>query len=282
MYLKSGIFITGSDGQLGQAFKNLVNQETTVFYANKSTFDITDKNQMETVFKKLKPSVLINTAAYTQVDAAETNKEMAFSINAEGVKNLSELCKKYNCALIHISTDYVFDGSQFSPYKETDSTNPVTVYGKSKRAGEQAILDSGLSQFAIIRTSWLYSEFGHNFYKTMLRLAETKSELNVVNDQRGCPTSANELAKALLLVATKLSPENTGVYHYCNEGETTWYGFAKAIFEKHTLPVKVHPVTSKEFPTAAKRPQYSVLDTSKIKSAFDLDILDWKVALNSI
>ncbi len=282
MYLKSGILITGADGQLGQAFKNIINQDTTVFYANKSTFDITDKIQMATVFKKLKPTVLINTAAYTQVDAAETNKELAFAINAEAVKNLSELCKKYNCALIHISTDYVFDGSHISPYKETDSTNPVTVYGKSKRAGEQAILDSGLSQFAIIRTSWLYSEFGHNFYKTMLRLAETKSELNVVNDQRGCPTNASELAKSLLLIASKLSSENSGVYHYCNEGETTWYGFAQAIFEKHKLPVKVHPVTTKEFPTAAKRPEYSVLDTSKIKSVFDLEIADWKVALDTI
>lgn len=282
MYLKSGILITGAEGQLGQAFKNIVNQETTVFYANKSTFDITDKMQMETVFKKLKPSVLINTAAYTQVDAAETNKELSFAINADAVKNLSELCKKYNCALIHLSTDYVFDGSQISPYKETDNTNPVTVYGKSKRAGEQALLDSGLSQFAIIRTSWLYSEFGHNFYKTMLRLAENNKELKVVNDQLGCPTNASELAKALLLVASKLTPENSGVYHYCNGGETTWYGFARAIFEKHKLPVILQALASNEFPTVAKRPEYSVLDSSKIKSVFDLEILEWKEALDRI
>jgi dTDP-4-dehydrorhamnose reductase len=282
MYLKSGILITGAEGQLGQAFKNIVNRETTVFYANKSTFDITDKMQMETVFKKLKPSVLINTAAYTQVDAAQTNKELSFAINADAVKNISELCKKYNCALIHLSTDYVFDGTHTSPYKETNTTNPVTVYGKSKRAGEQTILDSGLSQFAIIRTSWLYSEFGHNFYKTMLRLAENNIELKVVNDQRGCPTNASELAKALLLVASKLSQKNSGVYHYCNGGETTWYGFARAIFEKHKLPVILQAVASNEFPTVAKRPEYSVLDSSKIKSVFDLEILEWKEALDRI
>ncbi len=282
MYSKSSILVTGANGQLGQALKKNIQSPNSFFYTDATTFDITNKEQMSLVFEKLKPAVIINTAAYTQVDQAETEIEKAHKLNVEAVKNLSVFCIKYNCALIHISTDYVFDGKQLTPYKEIDTTNPVTVYGKSKREGELAILESGLQRFAIIRTSWLYSEFGHNFYKTMLRLAETKTELNVVDDQLGCPTNANELAKALLLIASKLSSENSGVYHYCNGGETTWYGFAKAIFKKHKLSVKVNPVTSTEFPTAAKRPAYSVLDTSKIKMVFKIEIPTWEDALENI
>ncbi|MEX0997779.1 MAG: dTDP-4-dehydrorhamnose reductase [Flavobacteriaceae bacterium] len=282
MFSKSGILVTGANGQLGQALKKNAETPNSFFYTDATSFDITDKKQMILVFEKLKPAVIINTAAYTQVDQAETEIEKAHKLNVEAVKNLSELCVKYNCALIHISTDYVFDGKQSTPYKETDTTNPVTVYGKSKREGELAILGSGLQRFAIIRTSWLYSEFGHNFYKTMLRLAETKTELKVVNDQRGCPTNANELAKTLLVIASKLSIENSGIYHYCNQGETTWFGFAKAIFKKHKLSVKVNPVTSSEFPTAAKRPAYSVLDTSKIKRVFKIEIPTWEEALKKI
>lgn len=279
---KSVILVTGANGQLGQALKKNSHTQNPIIYTDTISFDITDKAQMIGVFEEVRPTVLINTAAYTQVDQAETETELAFKLNEDAVKNLSELCVKFNCALIHISTDYVFDGKQSSPYKETDTPNPVTVYGKSKRAGEQAIFDSGLKNFAIIRTSWLYSEFGHNFYKTMLRLAETKTELKVVNDQLGCPTNANELAKALLVVASKMSTENSGIYHYCNEGETTWYGFAKAIFENHRHSVKVEAVSSSEFPTAASRPAYSVLDTTKIKKVFDIEIPFWKVALEKM
>lgn len=279
MFSKSGILVTGAKGQLGQALKKNAETPNSFFYTDASSFDITDKKQMILMFEKLKPAVIINTAAYTQVDQAETEIEPAHKLNAQAVKNLSELCVKYNSALIQISTDYVFDGNQSTPYKETDVTNPVTVYGKSKRAGELAILESGLQRFAIIRTSWLYSEFGHNFYKTMLRLAETKTELKVVNDQRGCPTNANELAKTLLVIASNLTSKNSGIYHYCNQGETTWFGFAKAIFSKHNLSVKVNPVTSSEFPTAAKRPAYSVLDTSKIKKVFKIEIPSWEEAL---
>lgn len=282
MQSKSRILISGSNGQLGQALKNIASENTVIFSTDNASFDILDKKQMAAVFEKLKPSIVINTAAYTQVDTAETEQKKAFALNADGVKNLSELCKMYNCGLIHISTDYVFDGTQSTPYKETDITNPVTVYGKSKSAGEQAIIESGLKNFAIIRTSWLYSEFGANFYKTMLRLAENNTQLKVVNDQRGCPTNANGLAKALLLVASKLNSENSGIYHYCNTGETTWYGFARAIFEKHKLPVNVIPVSSLEFPTAAKRPQYSVMDTFKIQNVFDLEIGTWEEALKEL
>ncbi|MCR9182871.1 MAG: dTDP-4-dehydrorhamnose reductase [Flavobacteriaceae bacterium] len=282
MYSKSSILVTGANGQLGQALKKNIQSPNSFFYTDSSSFDITNQEQMTLVFEKLKPAVIINTAAYTQVDQAETEIEQAYKLNVEAVKNLSAFCIKYNCALIHISTDYVFDGKQLTPYKETDAPSPVTVYGKSKREGELAILESGLQRFAIIRTSWLYSEFGNNFYKTMLRLVETKTDLNVVDDQRGSPTNANELAKALLVIASKLSSENSGVYHYCNDGETTWYGFAKAIFKKHKLSVKVNPVSSNEFPTAAKRPAYSVLDTSKIKRVFDIEIPSWVEAFEKI
>jgi len=282
MFSKSGILVTGANGQLGQALKKNSQSPNSFFYTDAASFDITNKEQMSSVFEKLKPLVVINTAAYTRVDQAETEIEKAYELNSKAVKNLSELCVKYNCSLIHISTDYVFDGKQTIPYKETDTTNPVTVYGKGKREGELIITKSGLQSYAIVRTSWLYSEFGHNFYKTMLRLAETKNELNVVNDQRGSPTNANELAKALGVIASKLNPENSGIYHFCNEGETTWYGFAKAIFNKHKLDIKVHPVSSSEFQTAAQRPAYSVLDTTKIKRVFNIEIPSWEEALEKL
>lgn len=276
------ILVTGANGQLGQALKKNAKSPNSLHFTDSSSFNITNKTQMKAVFEKVQPKVIINTAAYTQVDKAETETDQAFHINSDAVKNLSELCGKYKCALIHLSTDYVFDGKQTTPYKETDTTNPITVYGKSKRAGEQAIFDSGLKNFAIIRTSWLYSEFGQNFYKTMLRLAESHSEIKVVNDQRGCPTNANELAKALLEVALKINSENSGVYHYSNEGETTWFGFAKAIFHKYNYAVNVHPVSTSEFPTKAQRPAYSVLDTTKIKKTFNLEIPTWRAALEKM
>lgn len=276
------ILVTGANGQLGQALKKNAKSPNSLHFTDSSSFNITNKTQMKAVFEKVQPKVIINTAAYTQVDKAETEAEQAFHLNANAVKNLSELCVKYNCALLHISTDYVFDGKQTAPYKETDAPNPITVYGKSKLAGEQAILESGLQNYVIIRTSWLYSEFGHNFYKTMLRLAESHTELKVVNDQRGCPTNANELAKALLVVASKINSENSGVYHYSNEGETTWFGFAKAIFEKYNDAVNVHPVSTSEFPTKAQRPAYSVLDSTKIKKTFNLEIPNWRAALEKM
>jgi dTDP-4-dehydrorhamnose reductase len=281
MTQKPVIIVTGAEGQLAQALKNQEFDAEMLFFT-KTEFDLSDFDLMEKVFINFRPVLIINTAAYTKVDEAETNRDAASKVNTAGVGLLAALCYVYQCKLIHISTDYVFDGDKQSPYKEDDKTNPKTVYGWTKYFGENMILSSQLPVFAIIRTSWLYSQYGHNFYKTMLRLAETKSELKVVNDQTGCPTNANDLAAAIVKVAFQLNQENSGIYHYCNEGETTWYGFAKAIFEKHKLPVTITPLSSSEFPTAAKRPRYSVLDSSKIKSTFKLEIPSWKTALRTL
>ncbi len=273
------ILVTGADGQLGLAIKKVVGDNLKVVFVAKRDLDITDIDALETMFVKLAPEVVINTAAYTQVDVAESNAEPAYAINAEAVKKLAETCKKFRCKLLHISTDYVFDGSAKAPYKETETTNPITLYGKSKLAGEVFILESGLTDFAIVRTSWLYSNFGHNFYKTMLRLAATKTEISVVEDQQGSPTYVVHLAEALIKIVEKLSSENSGIYHYSNRGATSWYGFAKAIFEGKQLPVKVLPIPTAAFPTAAKRPAYSVLDSQKLQDTFQIAIPTWQEGL---
>lgn len=282
MNSNQSILITGANGQMGQALKQLNANTDSLVFTDQSNFDITNRAQMEAVFVKYAPKVVINTAAFTEVDAAETNQEKAFLINETGVKNLVELCKKFNSKLIHISTDYVFDGESTVPYKETDTINPVTVYGKSKRAGELVILNSNLKAFAIIRTSWLFSRFGNNFYKTMLRLAETHKELKVVNDQKGNPTNAEHLAKALLKITGTLESENSGIYHFSNTGEASWFDFAEAIFEKHAINIPVKAVPSEQFTTPAKRPAYSVLDQSKIEKVFDISISSWKEALTDL
>lgn len=275
------IIVTGAEGQLAQALQKQ-SLGDKVLYFSKKEFDVSDFDQMEAAFLKYSPTLIINTAAYTKVDDAEKNQPLAMAVNAGGVGKLAKLCQAHNCKLIHLSTDYVFDGEKGSPYVEEDNTNPTTAYGHSKLAGENLILNSDLPAFAIIRTSWLYSEFGHNFYKTMLRLATTHPELKVVNDQTGCPTNANDLAKAITTIAAQLSKENSGIYHFSNAGTATWYAFAKAIFKKHRLSVNVLPVTSDQFPTAAKRPKYSVLNHDKIKKVFGLEIEDWETSLQRV
>ena len=275
------IIVTGAEGQLAQALKNQ-KFDAEVLFLSKADFDLSDFDQMDLVFNKYRPTLLINTAAYTQVDEAEKNQEAATAINTTGVGYLASLCYAHDCKLIHISTDYVFDGEKKSPYLEEDIPNPKTVYGWTKYFGEKMIISSQLPVFAIIRTSWLYSQYGNNFYKSMLRLAETKNELQVVDDQTGCPTNANDLAEALVKISTQLNPENTGIYHFSNSGAATWYDFAQAIFKKHHKNIIVKPVTSEQFPTAAKRPRYSVLDHSKIESTFSLNIRSWQEALETL
>lgn len=278
MERKPFIIVTGAEGQLAQALKNQQFDAEVLFFTKKE-FDLTDFDQMDTVFVKYNPTLIINTAAYTKVDDAETNQNLAEQVNGTGIGNIADLCKKYDCKLIHISTDYVFNGEKQSPYLEDDLTNPVTAYGKSKLAGEEAILSSGLQEFAIIRTSWLYSQYGHNFYKTMLSLAKTNNELQVVDDQTGCPTNAGDLADAIVKIAPQLNEKNSGIYHFSNAGATTWYGFAQAIFKKHNINIQVIPVTTEQYPTAAKRPRYSVLDNTKIANTFSLNIRSWQEAL---
>lgn len=276
----SKIVITGSDGQLGLSFRKVAPKNSPILYLSKEDLDITDTQAIASFFEKYQPQFLINTAAYTQVDAAENHSQEAFLINRDAVKILTENCLRYNCKLIHFSTDYVFDGKKTSPYKESDTALPTTVYGKSKRAGEEAIIESGLTNYLIIRTSWLYSEYGNNFYKTMLRLAKDREEVRIVNDQRGCPTYAPDLAAAVLRILPQFQTKHSGVYHYCLRGETTWYEFASAIFQENHFNINTIPITTKEYPTPAARPAYSVLNTQKIVRTFGLDIPSWRDRLN--
>lgn len=270
------ILITGANGQLAKALAFQLRRNKNVLFTGRENLDITDKNALCDFLYNNKPEIIINTAAYTAVDAAEKNGAEAFAVNAEAVAAMAGIAKEINSSLIHISTDYVFDGKSREPYKETDAPNPVTVYGKSKLAGEKAVIESGIGRYAVIRTSWLYSNYGQNFYKTMLRLSEQKKEISVVIDQTGSPTYAPHLAAAILKTAENLHPENSGIYHYSDSGITTWHAFAKEIFRINNKNAEVKPITSQEYPTAAKRPSYSVLDTKKIKEVFGIDIPVWQ------
>ena len=273
------VLVTGGSGQLGQSLRSIVKNFPQIdfhFYES-ARLNISNKQNVGDVFKTVKPAFCINAAAYTAVDKAESDSENAFAINVEGVKNLAETCRDYGCTLIHISTDFVFDGQQHFPYSETDATNPKGVYGLTKLEGENEIRRI-LENYFIIRTSWLYSQFGHNFMKTMLRLANERSSLTVVNDQVGTPTHAVDLAEAIVKII--LSKSNQfGIYNFSNEGKASWYDFARKIFELNNVAIDLKPIPTSEFPTPAKRPKYSVLDKSKIKAEFNIKIHTWEEAL---
>lgn len=273
------VLVTGAFGQLGLALQLVaINYNTIHFYfADSNEADIIDKERLIKLYNKLKPDFCINAAAYTAVDKAETDQEKAHAINVEGVKNIVEVCNRFNTTLIHISTDFVFDGSKSEPYTEQDVTNTQGVYGKTKLEGESEIIKKS-DKFFIIRTSWLYSQFGHNFMKTMLKIAKEKTTLKVVNDQVGTPTHAVDLAEVIIKIILSES-KNYGIYHFSNEGETSWYDFAKEIFELNKISIDLQPISTSDFPTAAKRPNYSVLDKSKIKLEFDITINSWEESL---
>lgn len=270
------VVVTGASGQLGQALQAIAPKHSTLqfHFASSAEADITNKENLQEVFNRLKPDFCINAAAYTAVDKAESEPEKAHLINVTGAKNLAEVCKGYNTTLVHVSTDFVFDGSKNTPYTEEDETNPQGVYGKTKREGEQEI-EKILTAHYIIRTSWLYSEYGNNFMKTMVRLGNERDSLGVVNDQTGTPTNANDLAEAILQIIESGKKEY-GIYHYSNEGVATWYDFAKKIFEVNTISVDLKPIATADYPTPAKRPVYSVMDKSKIKRVFGLNVSGWK------
>jgi dTDP-4-dehydrorhamnose reductase len=280
--------VFGANGQLGQALQHIsANYSKQLFkkdadsiefhFFDSNQVDITNKNAVETTFRLLKPDFCINAAAYTAVDKAEIEEEKAHLINVIGVKNIVQSCLLYNTTLIHISTDFVFDGEKSTPYTETDSTNPQGVYGTTKREGELEIIGS-LQSYFIIRTSWLYSDFANNFKKTMLNLASKKDQLNVVNDQIGSPTHAIDLAAMILKILHSKS-SNYGIYHFSNEGSASWYDFAKKIFELNSITINLKAIPTSDYPTLAKRPKYSVLDTSKIKKEFNSTIKNWEKAL---
>ena len=276
------ILVTGGNGQLAQCLKDVVinENEFNVDFQDLPALDITNKQQLESYFSKNELDYCINCAAYTAVDLAEEQSDLAYAVNAEGPKNLAEVCKKYQVKLLHISTDFVFDGKKQTPYIETDMPNPLGVYGVSKWQGERYIQEV-MEDYFIIRTSWLYSEYGNNFMKTMLRLSETRDEISVVSDQIGAPTYAGDLAEVLIKIILS-SPPNYGVYHYSNSGTISWYDFAVEIFKQFGKKIEVKPIKTKDYPTAAKRPKYSVLDTTKIKNNFNCTIKDWQGSLDKI
>ncbi|MCL6293425.1 dTDP-4-dehydrorhamnose reductase [Jejuia spongiicola] len=276
------VLVTGANGQLGQCLKDVALNHKDIEWVFKTSkeLDITDPKSIQTLFDQKNFDYLVNCAAYTAVDKAESEKEKTFLVNAEAVKYLAETCNANNAVFIHISTDFVFDGSKNTAYQEGDKTNPINVYGASKLKGEQYIQEI-LDKYFIIRTSWVYSEHGHNFVKTMLRLGKERNEISVVSDQIGSPTYAKDLA---LLLAEIIESQTTafGLYNYSNEGAISWYDFAKAIFEQSNLDLKVSKTTTENYPTPAKRPSYSLLDKSKIKKALKLEIPNWKDSLDKV
>lgn len=276
------ILITGSNGQLGSEFKELSAeyQHFTFSFRDLPELDICDIDSVNSFIIDQNINAVINCAAYTKVDSAENNVEIAHRVNSIGVSNLVNALHKVNGKLIHISTDYVFDGDNTVPYKESDPVSPIGVYGNSKRAGEEFIINSNIEGI-IIRTSWLYSSFGNNFVKTILRLGTEKDSLDVISDQIGTPTYAKNLAKTCLdLLSISENLNNKGkVYHYSNEGFTSWYEFAVLIMELAGLKCRVNPIQTKDYPTLAKRPYYSVLNKTKIKKDFKIMIPFWRDSL---
>lgn len=273
------VLVTGANGQLGQAIKSISERHTKIdfVFCSSSDLDISNKQNCVEFFSKYKPSYCINAAAYTAVDKAESEPEKAHLINVIGAKNLAEVSKEFSTTLLHVSTDFVFDGSNTTPYTEEDFPNPTGVYGQTKLDGEKAIQET-FSNYFIVRTSWVYSLFGNNFMKTMLRLASERDSLSVVNDQIGTPTNAVDLAEVLIKIILSKQTD-FGIYNFSNEGQCSWYDFAQKIFEVNHVSINLQPIPTTSFPTPARRPAYSVLDKNKIKSVFDIQISTWNEQL---
>ena len=281
------VVITGANGQLGRELvRQAKSADVEVHPFDRQQLDITDENRIKQVLAGLSPAVVINAAAYTQVDRAEDEPDRAYASNTDGPAYLARYCAAYRHALIHISTDYVFDGTTDRPYRESDPIIPLGIYGHSKAKGEAAVR-SALPQHIIVRTSWLYSVYGHNFVKTILKLAATQKTLKVVADQAGSPTSAADLAAAALIIARKISTAENwawGTYHYCAAGITTWHGLAEKIIELAAPYTalqarQVEAISTAEWPTRARRPPYSVLDCNRLKLQFGIDTQPWQQGL---
>ena len=294
------VLVTGSSGQLGQSLQFIAPNypQINFVFCDSKKLDITNLENCNQVFDQYKPNFCINAAAYTAVDKAESEPEKAIAINVNGTKNLAEVSKKFDTILLHISTDFVFDGNRDVtssavelPYTEIDIPNPTGVYGQTKLDGEKAIQEVWKKHF-IIRTSWVYSQFGNNFMKTMLRLVSERDTISVVNDQIGTPTNAVDLAEILVKIichtersrsAINRQPttDNFGIYNFSNEGQCSWYDFAKKIFEISNISINLLPIPTTSFPTPAKRPSFSVLDKSKIKTVFGIEINNWEESLRN-
>ena len=275
------ILVTGSNGQLGSEIKELSSKyEYNFFFTDRSNIDITNKDSIKTFCQINNINTIINCAAYTAVDKAESDEINADLINRKAVKKLALISQELNIKLIHISTDYVFDGKTYKPYVEEFQTKPNSVYGKTKLMGENEMINVNPKNSIIIRTSWVYSSFGNNFVKTMLRLGKEKTELGVIFDQVGTPTYAAHLAIAILDIIPKLNNPKVEIYNYSNEGVLSWYDFAKEIMKMAKLNCKINPIETFQYPTPAKRPHFSLLNKSKIKSTFNIEIPYWKDGLD--
>jgi dTDP-4-dehydrorhamnose reductase len=279
MAIDGKILVTGSNGQLGSELKELSAQypQFQFTFLNRSEASIDDSIALAKAFEKFHPNYVINCAAYTAVDKAEEEEKLALTINGIAVGALAALCKAYDAKFIHISTDYVFDGNDKEPIKETNKTNPVSAYGKTKLAGEELAIENNPASI-IIRTSWVYSSYGKNFVKTMIRLMQEKERINVVNDQYGSPTYAADLASAILQIINS-GEWVPGIYNYSNEGVISWFDFAQKIKELISSPCIVQPIPTEQYPTPAKRPKYSVLDKSKIQQIFHIQLKPWEESL---
>ena len=273
------ILVTGANGQLGQCLQKISSQfeEFEFIFTDSETLDITNKEEVNDFFWQNAPDFCINAAAYTAVDLAETELEKAFLVNADGAENLAEACAENNAQFIHVSTDYVFDGENNLAYTEEDFTNPLGVYGASKLAGDELALEVNPCS-VILRTSWVYSEFGKNFVKTMLNLFATKEELSIVADQFGQPTNANDLAEAIMKIikSEKITP---GIFNFSNLGRISWFDFAEKIAELSEAKIKLNAIETSQYPTPAKRPKNSVLDLDKISKTYAIQLKPWEESL---
>ena len=287
------ILVTGKNGQLGKSINKIVNtgngknnyqQDNEFIFVGREELDLSSENSISHYFDSNDGfDIIINCAAYTAVDKAEEEIELANQINHLAVKQLASIANKQQVRLIHISTDYVFDGESDKPYIETDETNPINVYGKTKLAGEKALQKIMPTSAIIIRSSWVYSEYGNNFVKTMLRLGKERDELNVVSDQIGSPTYATDLAGVILEIIKnkefREEGQTTQIYHYSNEGEISWYEFTKEIFKIAKIDCKVSPITTQQYPTLAKRPRKTLMNKDKIAKTFSMNIPDWRISI---
>lgn len=279
--MNKSVLVTGAKGQLGSEIEKVSNENSSLnfFFADKEELDISSKSSIEVFCRNNKINIIINCAAYTAVDMAEEDVDNADKVNHLAVQFLAEVSESHDISLVHISTDYVFDGKNYKPYDEEDAVSPQNIYGKTKLLGEQALLRVNPKNSIIIRTSWVYSSFGNNFVKTMLRLGKEKDELGVIFDQIGTPTYAKDLAQTILSILPRLANENVETFHYSNEGVCSWYDFAKSIFELSDTKCKVNPIETKQYPTPASRPHYSLLNKTKIKQTYKITIPYWKDSL---
>ncbi len=281
--------VTGKNGQVVSALQALAGPDLEIVALGRPELDLSTPDTVFNALREAKPDVVISAAAYTAVDKAESEPDIAFAVNRDGAKAVARAAKDIGVPIIHISTDYVFDGTKTTPYVENDPTGPASVYGRSKLEGEQAVSES-TDNYAVLRTAWVYSEYGSNFVKTMLRLSESRDEINVVADQFGCPTSANDIAVAIVSIARKLAKDPAshlrGVFHMSGTGETNWAGFAKQIFEFSAenggKPMIVNDITTAQYRTPARRPANSRLDCSKLAEVYGIRLPEWQTSTRAV